>query len=75
VSEEDRKVSVKMSWQGSTERLECRWSEVANRPQYDLSWIQDDSTDVHTKNVSPSIPDFTRLSPFGGKWYAPDRLR
>jgi hypothetical protein len=28
-----------------------------------------------TKNVSPSSLDFTRLSPFGGKWYAPHRLR
>ena len=68
--------AMKMSWQTETGRLLCRWSEAAERVQYDSCWIQDASREVHLKNPSPLVPDFTRLSPVGGKeWYALDRLR
>ena len=67
---------MKMSWQTETDRLACRWSEVGERIQYNPSWIQHASRNVHRKNVSPSALDFTRLSSFGGaEWYVPDRLR
>jgi hypothetical protein len=66
---------MKMSWQTETDRLVCRWSEVGERVQYNPRWIQDASRNVLRKNVSPSALVFTRLSPFGGRWYAPDRLR
>ncbi len=67
---------MKILWQTETDRLVCRWSEVGERAQYDPRWIQDASRNVHQKSLSLSVPDFTRLSPFGGKeWYALDRPR
>jgi hypothetical protein len=67
---------MKMSWQTETDRILCRWSEVGERVQYNPRWVQDASRDVDMKNVPTSIPDFTRLSPFGGReWYTPDRER
>jgi hypothetical protein len=67
---------MKTSWQTETDHLICRWSEVGERIQYNPPWIQDASRDVHRRKVSLSLPDFTRISSFGGsEWYAPDRLR
>lgn len=67
---------MKMSWQTETDRVVCQWSEVGERVQYDPRWIQDASRNVYRENVSTPVPDFTRLSPFGGsEWYAPDRVR
>ncbi len=65
---------MKMSWQTEADRLACRWSELEERIQYKPRWIQDASNDVQ-QNISLSVTDFTRLSPFGGKdWYALDRM-
>jgi hypothetical protein len=63
---------MKMSWQVDTDRLVCQWSEVEERVQYKPLWVQGVSGNAHTENVSPSLLDFTRLSPFGGgrDWYA-----
>jgi hypothetical protein len=58
---------MKMSWQTEADRLVCRWSEVGERIHYKPRWIQDVSRNVHRENVSTSVPDFTRLSPFG-RW-------
>ena len=66
---------MKMSWQTETDRLVSRWSEAGERIHYNPRWIQDAPRNIHRKNVPPSFPVFTRLSPFGGRWYAPDRLR
>jgi hypothetical protein len=68
--------AMKVSWQTETDRLVCRWSEAGERVQYNPRWVQDASRNVHKKNVSPLVLDFTRLSPFGGReWYAPGQLR
>src|SRR5262249_10557233 len=57
-------------------RLVCRWFEAGERVQYNSRWIRDASRNIHLKNISPSVLDFTRFSPFGGaRWYAPDRER
>ena len=67
---------MKMSWQTETDRVVCRWSEMEKRVRYDPRWIQDAAREVETKNVPASIPDFTKLSPFGGsEWYGPGRER
>ncbi len=67
---------MKMLWRPTTDRLVCQWSEVGERAQYNPHWIRDASRNVDPKNVSLSVLDFTRLSPFGGKeWYALDRPR
>jgi len=67
---------MEMSWQTETDRVVCRWSEVGERIQYNPVWIQDASSNVHRKNISTSVLDLAKLSPFGGReWYAPDRLR
>ena len=64
--------AIKLLWQGNTAAPECRWSEVGATTQYSPDWIRNFSQEAHTKPVT-SGPDFARLSPFGGKWYAPAR--
>ena len=67
---------MEMSWLTETDRLVCRWSEVGERLQYNPPWIQGASRNVDQQDVSRSVPDFTRLSPFGGRdWYALARQR
>jgi hypothetical protein len=56
-------------------RLVCRWFEAGERGQYNPRWMQDAPKNVNTEKTSASGPDFARLSPFGGKWYVPDRQR
>jgi hypothetical protein len=65
-----------MSWQTETGRISCRWSDLGEHVKYSAPWIQDSSTNVDNPNVSASVLDFTRLSPFGeNEWYDPDCLR
>ena len=60
------KVSVvKASWGPEGDRLVCRWFEAREHAQHNLHWIHDASTDIHPKNFSPSVLDFTTFSPFG----------
>ena len=46
--------------------LECRWSDVGERIQYNPPWIQDASRDVDRTYVSPVVLRFTRISSFVG---------
>ena len=56
-------------------RLVSRWFEAGERGKYNPRWMRDASKDTKTEKTSPLGPDFARLSPFGGKWYVPDRQR
>jgi hypothetical protein len=63
--------AMKISWQTKADRLLCRWSGVGERVHYDPPFIEDASIGARRENVPPSVPDFTRLSSFGGKeWYS-----
>lgn len=65
---------MKMAWDSGTDRILCRWSEAGERAQYKPSWIVD--TSESSARVPSPVPDFTRLSPFGGKdWFATSSLR
>jgi hypothetical protein len=61
---------MKMLWQTETNSIVCHWSEAGKRMQYYPSWMQDSLSDAY-ENVLPSVPDFARLSSFGGaNWYS-----
>jgi len=63
---------MRTSWQTETGHLECRWSEVGHVP-YQPYWMQGASDQCLGENVASSVPVFTRLSPFGGRfWYVLD---
>ena len=67
---------VKASWGPEGDRLVCRWFEAREHSQHNPRWIHDASRNIHAKNLSSSVPDYSRFSPFGGaKWYIPDRQR
>ena len=68
--------AMQMAWQTPAKHLECRWSVAGERVQYNPPWIQEASRSVPRRDIAPLVPDFTRLSPFGGPhWYVLDRLR
>jgi len=66
---------MRSSWEMETGHLECRWSEVGHRVQYNPGWMQEIS-DVQGSYLPP-LPDFASHSPFAGAtWflrYTPDR--
>ena len=65
---------MKTLWQTKAGSLVCRWSEVEERVRYNPHWIQEASTSIRRENLSPSVLDFARLSPFGGReWYSISR--
>jgi len=66
--------AMRISWQTENQRLVSRWSEEGERLKYNPRWMQDASREVPSETPSPSVPAFTRVSPFGGGgWYAFDR--
>ena len=59
-----------VSWQTETGHLACSWSEVGQRVQYDLRWMQ--GTPEIQSGYLPPLPDFASHSPFGGaSWFQP----
>jgi hypothetical protein len=59
---------MKSSWQTENGYLACRWSEVGQRIQYNLTWMQ--VTSDIPSGYLPPIPDFPTHSPFGGaSWF------
>jgi hypothetical protein len=61
---------MRSSWQTETGHLECHWSEVGQRVQYNPDWMQETS-DIQSSYLQP-IPNFASKSPFGGaSWFQP----
>ena len=59
---------MKSSWQMESGHIECRWSEVGQRVQYNPSWMRE-TADVQGGHLPP-VPDFASHSPFGGpSWF------
>ena len=71
--------TTKASWRTEENRLVCRWFEKGESCRYNPAWVQDALANVYKTDVPAGVPtpvlDFTRFSPFGGKWYLPNRLR
>lgn len=59
---------MQMAWNAGTDKIECRWSNGEGYVRYSAPWL-----DLAAGDVNPTAPalgvDFTRLSPFGGKWF------
>ncbi len=70
--------TTKVSWRIEEKRLVGRWFEDDESCRHNPRWVQDALANVHQTDV-PDFPtlvlDFTRFSPFGGKWYFPNRQR
>lgn len=58
-------------WQTEAGHLVWRWSDVAERVQYDPSWMQD--TASMQGSYLPPPGNFASHSPFGGAhWFQPN---
>jgi hypothetical protein len=67
--------SVKISWQGESSGLECRWSNLLDSNQSNSSITHEASSGVYTSFVPP-LPDFAAHSLLGsGEWFVPWNLR
>ena len=67
---------MRISWQTENDHLASRWFQEGERVQYNPPWMQDASRNLPSKNLSPPVSVFARVSPFGGGgWYAFDPLR
>jgi hypothetical protein len=63
------------TWQVGADGLACRWSVPEERVPYDLSSIQEGSTDPSGSFLTPT-PDFAAHSLLGsGEWYVPWNFR
>ncbi len=59
---------MQSSWQAKTGALECRWSEMGQRLQYNSRWMKETPL-VEGSHLKP-LPDFAHHSPFGGAvWF------
>src|SRR5262245_59749629 len=71
--------TTKGSWQTEEKRLVCRWFENGESCRDNPPWDKDALANVHQTDVSTDLPtpvlELRRFSPFGGKWYLPNRLR
>jgi len=67
--------TTKGSWRTEEDRLVCRWFEKAESCRYNPLWVKDALANVHQRDVPTAVFDFRKLSPFGGKWYLPNRRR
>jgi hypothetical protein len=57
--------------QTETGNLTARWSEVGQRAQYKLGWMQE-MPKIQGSYLAP-VPDFASHSPFGGaSWFLPN---
>ena len=66
---------MQMSWQTETDHLVCQWSEAGERVQYNAAWLRDVSMRDQREDDAPAVADWTALSPFGGRWFAPGETR
>jgi hypothetical protein len=67
---------MEMSWRTGKDRLECRWSDRQLGVPYNPPWMQDASKTPQISGFPASLPDPSKLSPFGGRhWYALTRPR
>jgi hypothetical protein len=70
-----KRCSVKISWQGESGGLECRWSNLLDSNQSNSSITHEASSGVYTSFVPP-LPDFAAHSLLGsGEWFVPWNLR
>jgi hypothetical protein len=70
-----KRCSVKISWQGESGGLECRWSGLLDSNQSNPSITHEASSGVYASFVPP-LPDFAAHSLLGsGEWFVPWNLR
>ena len=61
---------MRSSWQTSTGRLACGWSEAGQPVGYNSRWMQE-NPETQSSYLQP-VPDFASHSPFGGAtWFLP----
>jgi len=68
--------AINLSWSGNSDRPEAHWSDTEGSVRYQAPWLNDPSLQRGTMKLEQTLPDFAKLSPFGGRnWFTLNRVR